>query len=186
MTQPARILIVDDEENLLITLQEILRREGYEVCTAATSVEVSRLIEEEEFDVAILDLRLIGMDGIEVLHALRTEQPDCAAIMLTGYASLSSAVAAMREGAFDYLVKPCDVEELKLSVARAMKYSAAPKRLRERLTQLETAYEKLSNLANELQQQLEPGTAENGQKARNGAGIKRRGKEVHQRRAGTG
>jgi len=120
MGDPARILVVDDEENVALTLGEVLKREGYHVHIAASPSEANALISKEEFDVALVDLRLGTSNGIDIIKTLRSQQPACVTIILTGYASLESAIEAIRQGAYDYLVKPCDLDELKLTVKGAV------------------------------------------------------------------
>src|SRR3712207_6330560 len=117
---PARILVVDDEESVAVTMQAVLEQEGYRVWSATSATQARRLFGQEELDVVLLDLRVDTTDGIDLMRELRGRQPDCVPIMLTGYASLESAVRAIREGAYDYLVKPCDLDELKLTIARAV------------------------------------------------------------------
>src|SRR5438128_1646949 len=107
MAERARLLIVDDDESVAITMQAVLELEGYEVRAAQSTARARAFIEVERFDTALLDLRIDDEDGIELLGEIRRCQPDCSAIMLTGYASLESAVRAIRRGAYDYLIKPC-------------------------------------------------------------------------------
>src|SRR5438094_456388 len=110
-----RVLVVDDEEAVMLTIQGILELEGYAVTAVPTGELALELLRAERFDVVLTDLRLEnGIDGVELLSELRSQDADTVAIMLTGYASLDSAVKALRAGAYDYLFKPCDVFELKL------------------------------------------------------------------------
>lgn len=160
MAETNRLLIVEDEPNVAITLQAILENEGYSVVTAETAAEATRLIEAEFFDAALLDLRLGDVDGIEVLREIKTKQPDCTSIMLTGYASLESAIDAIRHGAYDYLIKPVDLDELKLTIGRAVERGALSKALKERLSQLQLANATISRLAEGLQQRVNEATAE--------------------------
>src|SRR5215471_3275180 len=91
------LLVVDDETSITITLSELLRREGYRVNTA------------NNYDLVIVDLHMAGIDGMTVLDELRRRWPLTPGIVLTGYASLDSAIAALRQGVNDYLVKPSDI-----------------------------------------------------------------------------
>lgn len=118
----ARLLIVDDEPNVLATLQPILEGEGYTVDVAAT-VEEAKARLGESYDAVVTDLRLPDGDGMEVVDALRRERPGTPAIVLTGFASLESSVEALHRGVYDYLLKPCDVDELKSTVRRAVEHS---------------------------------------------------------------
>lgn len=126
----ARILIVDDEPNVLATLQPILSREGYAVETAASAVEARHALSADRYDLVITDLRLPDGDVMEVVETtLRDDAPTLPVIVLTGFASLESAVDAMHRGVYDYLLKPCDVDELKATVRRALTHGRV---LRER------------------------------------------------------
>src|SRR5271165_3061546 len=108
------ILVVDDEPGVLLTIKAILAQEGYAVDGAASGAAAFDRLSVASYDLVLTDLRLGDMDGLEVLAEVRRVSPRTVAIVLTGYASLESAIQAMREGAYDYLVKPTDVEELKL------------------------------------------------------------------------
>ncbi len=113
---PARILIVDDEVNLRRTLADLFRRLGHQTTEAATGEEALGHLARQPFDLVLLDLRMPGMDGTEVLKAARPMAPDTVFIILTAYATLDSAIAAVRYGAFDYLIKPSPVGEVIRSV----------------------------------------------------------------------
>ena len=127
------VLVVDDEESVATTIQAILQLDGHEVVAVTTGVEAIRILGERQFDVVLTDLRLTDVDGVEVLKEVQRTAPETAAIMLTGYASLESAIAALRSGAYDYLMKPSDVEELRATVNRAIER----RMLRRRLVELE-------------------------------------------------
>ena len=136
MADAAQIMVLDDEESVSVTMQAVLEQEGYRVWAATSAPEARSLLANERFDVALLDLRIDDTDGIEFLAEVRAAQPECVPIMLTGYASLESAVRAIREGAYDYLVKPCDLDELKLTIARAVERGALTRTLAERVEEL--------------------------------------------------
>jgi signal transduction histidine kinase len=127
------VLVVDDEESVATTIEAILKMDGHDVTAVTSGAEAVRLLNERQYDVVLTDLRLADMDGVDVLKEVQRTSPDTAAIMLTGYASLESAVAALRSGAYDYLMKPSDVEELRATVNRAIERRA----LRRRLLELE-------------------------------------------------
>jgi signal transduction histidine kinase len=127
------VLVVDDEESVATTIQAILQLDGHEVVAVTTGAEAMRILGQRQFDVVLTDLRLTDVDGIEVLKEVQRTAPESAAIMLTGYASLESAIAALRTGAYDYLMKPSDVEELRATVNRAIER----RMLRRRLVELE-------------------------------------------------
>lgn len=120
MASEGKILVIDDESGVRFFLKETLTREGYEVVTAESGEAALARIAEESFDLALIDLKLNGMGGMEVLSHLRQEAPQTAAIVLTAYASLETAVEALRQGANDYLFKPCKIEELRNSVRTAL------------------------------------------------------------------
>ena len=127
------ILVVDDEESVATTIEAILKLDGHDVLAVTSGEAAIRLLHERQFDVVLTDLRLADIDGIEILREVQRTSPETAAIMLTGYASLESAVAALRSGAYDYLMKPSDVEELRATVNRAIER----RQLRRRLLELE-------------------------------------------------
>src|SRR5918995_1647293 len=103
-----RILIVDDEENVLALCQTILQKRGYEVERASTAEEALDRLESELFDVVITDLKMPGMSGLDLLSKGKALNPFMPFIMLTGFGTVHSAVEAMKEGAYDYLIKPVD------------------------------------------------------------------------------
>ncbi|HYJ47607.1 MAG TPA: response regulator, partial [Pyrinomonadaceae bacterium] len=103
----SRLLVVDDEENLRITTAAILEQEGYHVETASSGNEAVSLLEQSEFDLVLTDLHMEGGDGLSVLAEIRRRAPLTISVVLTGFASVESAIAALQQGAYDYLVKPC-------------------------------------------------------------------------------
>jgi signal transduction histidine kinase len=132
MTQ-SKILVVDDEQSVATTIKAILQLDGNEVTAVTSGKEALDLLGRQEFDVVLTDLRLDDLDGIEILRETQKLWPDTVSIMLTGYASLESAVTALRSGAYDYLIKPSDVDELRATVGRGLER----RRLRQRLVELE-------------------------------------------------
>ena len=129
----SKILVVDDEQSVATTIKAILQLDGNEVTAVTTGAEALAQLREHEFDVVLTDLRLDDLDGIEILRETQKLWPDTVSIMLTGYASLESAVTALRSGAYDYLIKPSDVDELRATIGRALER----RRLRQRLVELE-------------------------------------------------
>jgi DNA-binding response OmpR family regulator len=111
------ILIVDDENTLRYFLKRTLEAENYRVSEAADGQTALGLLEREQFDLALVDLRMAGMDGLEVMRQFRQRSPETQIIIVTGFASVPSAVEALRHGAHDYLTKPFNTEELLASVA---------------------------------------------------------------------
>lgn len=114
------ILIVDDEKNYLLVLEDLLLEEGYEVVTADTAQKALEIIEAHELDVVITDMKMPGMDGMALLERVHAQHPDLPVIMMTAYGSVEKAVEAMRKGAFDYILKPFENEEFKLTVRKAI------------------------------------------------------------------
>ncbi|HZP97472.1 MAG TPA: ATP-binding protein [Candidatus Limnocylindria bacterium] len=127
------VLVVDDEESVATTIAAILKLDGHDVVAVTSGGEALRLLNERQFDVVLTDLRLGDMDGIEILKEVQRTAPETVAIMLTGYASLESAIAALRSGAYDYLMKPSEVDKLRATVNRAIER----RQLRRRLLELE-------------------------------------------------
>ncbi len=117
----ARVLVVEDQALVRDLVVQVLREEGHAVDAVETGEEALRRLEGELYDVALLDLALPGIGGMEVLAAARTLQTDAQFVMMTGHGSVASAVEAVRLGAFDYLSKPVDVDELALVVERALR-----------------------------------------------------------------
>ena len=118
---PVRILIVDDEADIRQTLGAVLAAEGYAVAAEATVEAALRRIARQRFELVITDLMLAGAErGLEIVPAVRQRDPEAEVIVLTGFASTASAVQALRDGAFHYLTKPCNLDELKLTLQRAL------------------------------------------------------------------
>ena len=114
------ILVVEDEKILRISLADALKAEGYTVMTAADGSEGLALIEEGEFSLIITDIRLPGASGMDILRKSLSDSPLTPVIMMTAYGSIKDAVAAMRSGAYDYITKPFDLDELLVTVAKAL------------------------------------------------------------------
>jgi DNA-binding NtrC family response regulator len=107
-----RLLLVDDEKGYVNVLANRLKRRKIKVTKAYSGSEGIQLLRRNDFDVAVLDLKMEDMDGIEVLRIFKKMDPDLAVIMLTGHGSETAAQQGMLEGAFDYLTKPCELDEL--------------------------------------------------------------------------
>ncbi len=112
------ILIVDDEKNIRLTLSQTLETLGTEIDTAADGEEALAKLKGREFGLILLDIRMPGMDGMEVLRRVREMRPDIRIIMITAYGTVESAVEAMKLGAVDFLQKPFDPEEIRELVLR--------------------------------------------------------------------
>ena len=118
----ARLLVVDDEESVALTVSEVLRQEGFKVETASSGEEAVARLGEGEYDLVLTDLHMEGGDGLSVLAEIRRRAPLTISIVLTGFASVESAIAALRQGAYDYLVKPCIIDDLKYTVRRGVEH----------------------------------------------------------------
>ncbi len=145
MTATRKILVIDDEPFLRETLAIILQDEGYGVATAANAREALQNLQNEPFDLVFLDIKMPEVSGLDLLPEIRNLSPDIPIIMLTAYASLTSAIEAMRKGANDYLFKPIDPPEILERVNRMMSESELPRR-RQAIVQ------EMRNLLTELDQ----------------------------------
>ena len=153
MREQPKVLVVDDEESVVVTIEAILQLDGYSVATTTSGAEARKMVREVEYDLVLTDLRLEDGDGLEVLKAVRESYPETVTIMLTGYASLESAIQALRAGAYDYLVKPSEVEELRATVARGLERRRLGQELRLRVAEL-------ADLNASLQTRIDAATAE--------------------------
>jgi len=118
-TSPA-ILFIDDDLKTLQSLGNVLQSFGYSVHCAHDGADVVNLIKGNEFDLVLTDLKMKSIDGLEVLQTVKKHQPKTPVVIITGYASLLSALEAMHKGAYDYLVKPCNIKEMQLTIERGI------------------------------------------------------------------
>jgi two-component system NtrC family response regulator len=114
------ILIVDDEKNYLLVLSAVLEEEGYEVLTTASSLEALEIQKASDVDLVLTDMKMPGMDGIEVLEQIKSRDPELPVIMMTAHGTVDKAVEAMQKGAYSYILKPFDNERLTLYVKKAI------------------------------------------------------------------
>ncbi len=121
---PYRILVVDDERDICRALEFLLSREGYKVATAFNGADALKKLEAEEFDLLISDLKMEGMTGLELLEKAMTHSPGLIAVIMTAFASVESAVEAMKKGASDYIVKPFINEDVRMTVKRLLEHKA--------------------------------------------------------------
>jgi ATP-dependent Lon protease len=118
LLRPFQILVVDDEEIARTNLEYILSREGYQVKTAANGLQALERVKEQSFDLILTDLKMDKMDGIQLLESVKEVAPHVAVIMITGFATVDTAVQAMQKGAVHYLSKPIKIEELRATVKK--------------------------------------------------------------------
>jgi DNA-binding response OmpR family regulator len=155
---PTKILVVDDEVNIRTSLKEMLTRDGHHVVTVESGEAAIALLATQKFDLALIDLKLTGIGGIEVLTALRQQSPDTVAIVLTAHASLDTAVEALRKGAHDYLFKPCKPTELRESIQRGLLNRQGAQQL-ELLRQIEQMSSNLEDIRATILEQIEKSPA---------------------------
>ncbi len=122
MSDKPRLLVVDDESGHRMMVRAVMQDQGYEVLEASSGQQCLEFLEKEDADVVLLDIKMPGMDGIQVLERINRMQTRIQVVMLTAYGSVGSAVEAMKQGAFDYLTKPADIEELKEVIEKAREY----------------------------------------------------------------
>jgi len=148
-----RLLVVDDEESLRITTAAIFENEGYIVDTASSGDEAIELLNNQDYDLVLTDLHMEGGDGLSVLNRIRRQAPLTISVVLTGFASVESAIAALQEGAYDYLVKPCDIESMKHTIRRGVEH-------RRLMLAEQKARADLRQLNLDLEQRIQERTAE--------------------------
>jgi len=120
MVEAANILIIDDEESIQDSLRQVLRKEGFQVKIAKDGHEGLALFNSENYQAVFLDLRLPGIKGMQVLSQIKETNPETPVIIITGYASIESAVEAIKRGAFDYMAKPFTPEEVRIITKKAL------------------------------------------------------------------
>jgi DNA-binding NtrC family response regulator len=118
----ARVLVIDDHRQARESMADVLRRAGHQVETLASAIEALKILERESFDVIVTDLQMPGMTGLEFIHHLHQRPHGAQVLMVTAHASVASAVDAMRHGAFDYIEKPFNVDQLEQLVGRAIRH----------------------------------------------------------------
>lgn len=143
LSHPGKVLIVDDETNIRKGLRAILQKDGHEVRDVRTAEEALQALETFPMEAAIVDIRMPGMSGTELLAAIRQRWPHVAVVLLTGHGTLESAMTAVKEGAHDYLLKPAQPEDIRQVLTAAL---AASRRLRQQDRLLETLRDGLQRL----------------------------------------
>jgi DNA-binding NtrC family response regulator len=132
MTMMERVLIVDDEEQMRELLAKVLEKNGYQVMTAGDGGQALTLLEKEPMDLVVTDVRMPGLDGMEALKAIKELNPEIVVIIMTAFGSIDQAVQAVKEGAYDYINKPFKIDEMLLTIKKALE----ERRLRHEVTAL--------------------------------------------------
>jgi len=130
MIDTAHVLVVDDEGAIRYSVSKTLQRIGYQVDEAASGEEALELIARHEYEVILTDIRMPGLSGVDLLKRIKDISPDAIVILMTGYASLGTAVESLRLGAHDYLIKPSSSQDIRQSVARGVERARNLKRRR--------------------------------------------------------
>jgi len=143
--QPAYVLVVDDEGPNRYSVSKTLQRAGYIVNEAASGEDALEMVRLQEYDVVLTDIIMEGIDGIELLRRVKETSPDAIVILLTGYASLGSAVEALRLGAHDYLIKPSSSVDILQSVSRGIERARNLKRRRRLLDAIKNEVHELAS-----------------------------------------
>ncbi len=139
-----KILVIDDEEGIRLLISSILEKEGYEISLAEDGYKAVELFRKEVFDLVITDIRMPGMDGIEVLKRLKEIDPDAVVIILTGHGTLDTAIAAIKESAYDFVTKPLDkIQKLASAVRNGVRKRRLTLQNKALLTELKETNEKL-------------------------------------------
>ncbi|MCL4473999.1 MAG: sigma-54 dependent transcriptional regulator [Actinobacteria bacterium] len=140
MENAGRMLIVEDEKTALKNLEHVMKKEGYRVTGTMSGPNALQLLEKNEYDIVLTDLKMEKVDGVEVLEKSKSLYPDSEVIMITAYASIPSAVETMKKGAYDYIAKPFNLDDVRKAVRAALERVALRKentQLREQLEQFE-------------------------------------------------
>lgn len=119
----AKLLIVDDEASILNVLTTLLRGEGHDISSALSGEQAKEKLTDDSFDLMLTDMRMSPINGLELLRFTRKECPEMGVIIMTAYASVDTAIEAMKQGAFDYVMKPFQVDDLTITIKRALEYN---------------------------------------------------------------
>ena len=155
-----RILVVDDEETTRRSLADIMRLEGLQVKTAAGGDAAVEALQQETFDLILLDLKMPGMDGLDVLRIANRLAPETQVVLLTAHGSLESAIAALRLGAHDYLLKPASPTQILRSVNSGLARRAEQLRKRNLLEQMEASVQQLKDIGQDQAAEKNSGVVE--------------------------
>src|SRR6185503_16012628 len=135
----ARILVADDEDSLRWVLEKGLRQAGYDVVSVKDGAAAVRAVEDEAFDLVFVDVRMPGMDGLAALARMRERRPDACVVVMTAHGTMETAIQAMQRGAYDYLTKPFDLDEVLLLAQRALEAA----RLTQEVARLKTGMQEV-------------------------------------------
>jgi signal transduction histidine kinase/DNA-binding response OmpR family regulator len=145
-----KILVVDDEKRMCESLQTLLSKAGHEVTTVEKGEEALQKIKKDDFDLVITDIKMPRVDGMDILKAARLKDEEALVILMTGYASLESAISAINQGAYDYLMKPIEFSDLKLTIQRALEKRKADRERTNLLVELQDKNLELKKKVGEL------------------------------------
>jgi DNA-binding response OmpR family regulator len=174
MSDSANILVVDDEQNIRLTLGALLRRAGHTVTTASSGEEAVSLFNAETFDLMLVDLQMPGINGIQVVEALRGRGLDTEVIVLTGHGSLESAIEGIHQGIFDYMLKTSDPAQIIDRVASALAERARRQRQASLISTIGQAVQQLAGNGSPVQQDVaQSGGASAGANSSTGTGHER-------------
>lgn len=148
------ILIVDDEELIRSTIAIKLEHDGHKTDTVASGEEALKILKSKSFDIVLTDLKMIGMDGIELLKQVKQLQPDIEVIILTGYASLESAIEALRNEAYDYLLKPLNDNKLRIVIKHCLEKKQLLKAVQEAEQQIKCLNRFYQSLLNHIDEAI--------------------------------
>jgi two-component system alkaline phosphatase synthesis response regulator PhoP len=142
--EDATVLVVDDEGAIRYSVTKTLERVGYQVVTASSGEEALDILASQGFDVVLTDIRMPGISGVDLLAQIKEQSPDAVVILMTGYASLGTAVESLRLGAHDYLIKPSTSEDIRESVGRGVERARNLGRRRQLLDTIRSNVSELS------------------------------------------
>lgn len=152
----AHILVVDDEGAIRYSISKTLQRIGYQVSAAASGEEALEMLAEQPFDVVLTDIRMPGLTGVELLARIKEKAPDSIVILMTGYASLGTAVESLRLGAHDYLIKPSSSQDIRQSVQRGLERAQNLQRRRMLLNAIQSNVKELTGASLEGNHRASP------------------------------
>lgn len=160
MDRPDRLLVVDADEGLARTLRAILRHDGHDVTATTTIAAAKDVLRAAPFDLVLIDLSMREGDVVDALETVQSLAPNATVVALTRYATYDAAMRALGAGAYDYVVKPVDIEELRVTVERALERRRLERELAARVGELEEAQTQLRGFNSALRAQVEDATAE--------------------------